>query len=125
VSASDDFPRGAYLDSGLIGGGGGQAASVTFPASAGIAWSLTSVNAVVIVVATGGSGDFIAEITALCQGVITILGLLVLSTVAVGESATASWTGQITFPAGAAVIVAASATNGFSDQDLTATANPV
>jgi hypothetical protein len=95
MSASDDFPRGIIL-SGGSGGGSLVGASVTFPASSGVAWTLTDVK-IFGYVGAAGNQFFNPQVTA--NGVVIPLEFL-LSLATVGNTYSDEWSGQIMFPLG-------------------------
>ncbi len=118
MSAADDFPRGAFLSSGGVAG---AAASVTFPALPGIAWTLTQANGVVYQTATMAGGPYSVELLANAVD----LGSLTIPTSAVqGDNADISWSGQLAFPINTAVIVAFSVNTTGYTQDVNASAYP-
>lgn len=113
MAASDEFPRGLTLSSGVVSG----TASVTFPAVAGIAWVLDEIDAVVY-----------NQLASSLVSSVGVLGGITLGIVIAGDgsssftSDTFSWSGAIAFPLGTAVQVGFS---GPSTELITAHAYPI
>lgn len=102
MAASEEFPRGMWLVDNR--GDGPNAASVTFPASPGIAWVLAQIDAILWV---NSAGTFTSNVlTNLPNALpITFMG----GPASALQSFEWTWSGQIATPNGAALTVSFSA----------------